>query len=188
MVALGLTLIYGVLNQINFAHADFVTAGAFAAFFTATRFATKVLGLPDTGGYLLSIVAALGAGALLGLAVNAAVDTLGHLLALRVTSADKQDSPNDSTSENRCDNGDQPLSELTTFPQHPSMAVGYDAWKRAEEKRRLAEESDATENALEPEEIEGASAPEEKISDAPPPKAVHPALTGRLRQWKGNGK
>jgi len=73
MVALGLTLIYGVLNQINFAHADFVTVGAFAALFTATRFATKVLGLPDTGAYLLSMVAALGAGALLGLAVNAAV-------------------------------------------------------------------------------------------------------------------
>src|SRR5205814_1292920 len=73
MVALGLTLIYGVLNQINFAHADFVTVGAFTAFFTATRFATKVLGLPDTGAYLLSMFAALGAGALLGLAVNAAV-------------------------------------------------------------------------------------------------------------------
>jgi branched-chain amino acid transport system permease protein len=73
MVALGLTLIYGVLNQINFAHADFVTVGAFTAFFCATRFATKVLGLPDTGAYLLSMFAALGAGALLGLAVNAAV-------------------------------------------------------------------------------------------------------------------
>jgi branched-chain amino acid transport system permease protein len=73
MVALGLTLIYGVLNQINFAHADFVTVGAFAAFFTATRFATRILGLPDTGGYLLSLVAALGAGAVLGLLVNAAV-------------------------------------------------------------------------------------------------------------------
>jgi len=60
MVALGLTLIYGVLNQINFAHADFVTVGAFTAFFTATRFATKVLGLPDTGAYLLSMFAALG--------------------------------------------------------------------------------------------------------------------------------
>ena len=55
MVALGLTLIYGVLNQINFAHADFVTVGAFTAFFTATRFATRWLGLPDTGGYLLSL-------------------------------------------------------------------------------------------------------------------------------------
>jgi len=62
-----------VLNQINFAHADFVTVGAFTAFFTATRFATKVLGLPDTGGYLLSLVAALGAGAVLGFLVNAAV-------------------------------------------------------------------------------------------------------------------
>jgi branched-chain amino acid transport system permease protein len=73
MVALGLTLIYGVLNQINFAHADFVTVGAFTAFFTATRFATKALGLPDTAGYLLSIVAAFGMGALLGVAINAAV-------------------------------------------------------------------------------------------------------------------
>ena len=33
LVALGLTLIYGVLVQINFAHADFVTVGAFAAYF-----------------------------------------------------------------------------------------------------------------------------------------------------------
>lgn len=73
MVALGLTLIYGVLNQINFAHADFVTLGAFTAFFTATRFATKVLGMPDTGAYLVSLFAALGVGAALGLAVNAAV-------------------------------------------------------------------------------------------------------------------
>src|SRR5919204_53718 len=73
MVALGLTLIYGVLNQINFAHADFVTAGAFTAFFTATRFATKWLGVPDTAAYLISLVAALGMGALLGMLVSAAV-------------------------------------------------------------------------------------------------------------------
>jgi len=73
MVALGLTLIYGVLNQINFAHADFVTVGAFAAFFVATRFATRMLGLPDTTGYLLSIVVAFGVGAILGVLVNAAV-------------------------------------------------------------------------------------------------------------------
>ncbi len=73
MVALGLTLIYGVLNQINFAHADFVTVGAFTAFFAMTRLATKLLGLSDTTGYLLSIVLALGAGALLGLLINAAV-------------------------------------------------------------------------------------------------------------------
>ena len=32
LVALGLTLVYGVLVQINFAHADIVTIGAFAAY------------------------------------------------------------------------------------------------------------------------------------------------------------
>ena len=73
MVALGLTLIYGVLNQINFAHADFVTVGAFAAFFTATRFATRLLGMPDTPAYLMSLVAALGAGAVLGIIISAGV-------------------------------------------------------------------------------------------------------------------
>jgi branched-chain amino acid transport system permease protein len=64
LVALGLTLIYGVLNQINFAHADFVTLGAFVAYFTV-----HLLGV----GYLASIVVALLAGALMGVAVNAAV-------------------------------------------------------------------------------------------------------------------
>ena len=73
MVALGLTLIYGVLNQINFAHADFVTVGAFTAFFTVTRFATGMLGMPDTAAYLLSLLTALAAGALLGVLISSAV-------------------------------------------------------------------------------------------------------------------
>jgi transposase-like protein len=78
----------------------------------------------------------------------------------------------------------QGIEKLTSFPQHPSMAMGYDAWKRAEEKRRLAEESDATEKAPAPEEIED----EEKISDAPPPKVLDKRLTGRIPDhWKGNG-
>jgi branched-chain amino acid transport system permease protein len=64
LVALGLTLIYGILNQINFAHADFVTLGAFAAYFVVYK-----LGVP----YLASIVAALAVGALLGVLVNLAV-------------------------------------------------------------------------------------------------------------------
>ena len=54
LVALGLTLIYGVLVQINFAHADFVTLGAFAAYFFM-----HLLG----GNYLASIVVALVVGA-----------------------------------------------------------------------------------------------------------------------------
>jgi branched-chain amino acid transport system permease protein len=64
LVALGLTLIYGVLVQINFAHADVVTIGAFAAYFFTFSFG---------GNYLVSIVVALIVGAALGWLVNAAI-------------------------------------------------------------------------------------------------------------------
>jgi len=64
LVALGLTLIYGVLVQINFAHADIVTLGAFAAYFFM-----HLVG----GYYLASIAVALLAGAALGYLVNAAI-------------------------------------------------------------------------------------------------------------------
>jgi branched-chain amino acid transport system permease protein len=64
LVALGLTLIYGVLVQINFAHADVVTIGAFAAYFF-----TFALG----GNYLASIGVALLVGAALGWLVNATI-------------------------------------------------------------------------------------------------------------------
>jgi branched-chain amino acid transport system permease protein len=64
LVALGLTLIYGILNQINFAHADFVTLAAFAAYFFVYK-----LG----GPYAASLIVALGVGAVLGYLVNALV-------------------------------------------------------------------------------------------------------------------
>jgi branched-chain amino acid transport system permease protein len=61
---LGLTLIYGVLVQINFAHADVVTIGAFAAYLFTFNFG---------GNYLISIAVALTVGAALGWLVNAAI-------------------------------------------------------------------------------------------------------------------
>ena len=64
LVALGLTLIYGVLVQINFAHADIVTLGAFAAYFF-----THALG----GNYLAAIAVALMVGAALGWLMNAVI-------------------------------------------------------------------------------------------------------------------
>src|SRR5262245_18134062 len=64
LVALGLTLIYGVLVQINFAHADVVTIGAFAAYFFTFAFG---------GNYLASIAVALATGAALGWLVNATI-------------------------------------------------------------------------------------------------------------------
>jgi branched-chain amino acid transport system permease protein len=66
LVALGLTLIYGVLVQINFAHADFVTLGAFAAYFFM-----HLIG----GGYILSIAVAFAIGAVLGWLINASIFT-----------------------------------------------------------------------------------------------------------------
>ena len=64
LVALGLTLIYGVLVQINFAHADIVTLGAFSAYFVTHLF---------SGNYFAGIAVALIVGGLLGWLVNAAI-------------------------------------------------------------------------------------------------------------------
>ena len=64
LVALGLTLVYGVLVQINFAHADIVTLGAFSAYFF-------MHGLG--GGYVPSIAVALMVGGALGFLMNAAI-------------------------------------------------------------------------------------------------------------------
>jgi branched-chain amino acid transport system permease protein len=64
LVALGLTLIYGVLVQISFAHADVVTIGAFTAYFFTYSFG---------GNYLVSIAVAFLIGAVLGWLVNAAI-------------------------------------------------------------------------------------------------------------------
>jgi branched-chain amino acid transport system permease protein len=64
LVALGLTLIYGVLVQINFAHADIVTLGAFAAYFSM-----HWLGL----GYVAGLGVAALLGGVLGFLVNGAI-------------------------------------------------------------------------------------------------------------------
>jgi branched-chain amino acid transport system permease protein len=64
LVALGLTLVYGVLVQINFAHADIVTIGAFCAYFFI-----HAVG----GGYIASIAVALLIGGALGWLMNAAI-------------------------------------------------------------------------------------------------------------------
>src|SRR5437763_8796557 len=64
LVVLRLILVYGGVVQINFAHADIVTIGAFAAYFF-----TFVFG----GSYLVSIGIAVIVGAGLGWVVNAAI-------------------------------------------------------------------------------------------------------------------
>jgi branched-chain amino acid transport system permease protein len=68
LVALGLTLVYGVLVQINFAHADIVTLGAFSAYFLMHGLSGGA-----GGGYAAGIVVALVVGGVLGWVMNAAV-------------------------------------------------------------------------------------------------------------------
>jgi branched-chain amino acid transport system permease protein len=68
LVALGLTLVYGVLVQINFAHADIVTLGAFSAYFLMHGLSGGA-----GGGYAAGIVVALIVGGILGWVMNAAV-------------------------------------------------------------------------------------------------------------------
>src|SRR5690242_6821045 len=64
LVALGLTLIYGVLVLINFAHADIVTLGAFVAYVVAHWL---------SGNYFIGIAVALIVGGALGWVINAAI-------------------------------------------------------------------------------------------------------------------
>src|SRR3979411_604660 len=64
LVALGVTLVYGVLVQINFAHADIVTLGAFSAYFF-------MHGLG--GGYIPSIAVALAVGGMLAWLIHDAI-------------------------------------------------------------------------------------------------------------------
>ena len=54
LIALGYTLVYGVLTLINFAHGDIFMVGAYIAFFVAT-FALTALGLPGWAALALTI-------------------------------------------------------------------------------------------------------------------------------------
>jgi len=53
LIALGYTLVYGVLTLINFAHGDIFMVGAYIAFFVATFFLGHVTGMP--GGVVLAL-------------------------------------------------------------------------------------------------------------------------------------
>jgi hypothetical protein len=87
--------------------------------------------------------------------------------------------------------GNSTLEELLNFPLHPSYTQGHDSPKVARAKQRLLDQMTGKAPAQPvSEEIEDSDfPPEEKVSDAPPPQVIHPALTGRIRpEWKGNGK
>ncbi|MGI8603444.1 MAG: branched-chain amino acid ABC transporter permease [Verrucomicrobiales bacterium] len=69
LIALGYTMVYGVLRFINFAHSDILMLGAFAAFYLAPM-AEKLFPLPSLGGALLITVAATLICAALGILIE----------------------------------------------------------------------------------------------------------------------
>ncbi|MDP9364681.1 MAG: branched-chain amino acid ABC transporter permease [Chloroflexota bacterium] len=67
LLAAGLSLIFGLMDVLNFAHGAFFTWGAYAAWWTAER---TTDGLGATGGFLLGLVAATTAVGLLAALVE----------------------------------------------------------------------------------------------------------------------
>ena len=63
LVALGYTMVYGVLKLINFAHSEVFMMGAFAGFYMLTK---VLVGLPPIVALPLAIVAAMLAATMLG--------------------------------------------------------------------------------------------------------------------------
>lgn len=69
LIAIGYTMVYGVLGFINFAHSDVLMLGAFAAFFAAPR-VEKLLPPQSFGAGLVVIVIAAAICAIIGIVIE----------------------------------------------------------------------------------------------------------------------
>ncbi len=69
LIALGYTMVYGVLRFINFAHSDVMMLGAFAAYFLAPA-AARVFAAQSYGGALAVMVAAAAVCAVIGMLIE----------------------------------------------------------------------------------------------------------------------
>ena len=78
VIALGYTLIYGILFMINFAHGDVMMLGAFAGYFTLEAFNGAGLLDRSIGWATTSILAAFAAGVLVSVIVAVALERLAY--------------------------------------------------------------------------------------------------------------
>jgi branched-chain amino acid transport system permease protein len=69
LIALGYTMVYGILRFINFAHGDIFMLGAFSGFYLAPRIAV-ILPLPSIGGGILVLTASMAICAALGVLIE----------------------------------------------------------------------------------------------------------------------
>src|SRR5580698_5021035 len=69
LIALGYTMVYGILRFINFAHGDIFMIGAFAGFYLAPRVAA-FLPLPSIAGGLVVMAGAMALCAVLGILIE----------------------------------------------------------------------------------------------------------------------
>ncbi len=69
LIAIGYTMVYGVLKFINFAHGDVFMLGSFAGFYLAPQVG-KVLPLPGWGGWLATMLLAMLVCAIIGIVIE----------------------------------------------------------------------------------------------------------------------
>ncbi|MDR2521712.1 MAG: branched-chain amino acid ABC transporter permease [Spirochaetaceae bacterium] len=62
LIALGYTMVYGIVLLINFAHGDILMAGAYAAFYVLNRFGVTPAGIVAAFLFAMTVCACLGAG------------------------------------------------------------------------------------------------------------------------------
>ena len=68
LIALGYTMVYGILRLINFAHGDLYMVGAYAGFFIAT--AMGFAANPSAFGFVVTLIGAMAISAALGMAIE----------------------------------------------------------------------------------------------------------------------
>jgi branched-chain amino acid transport system permease protein len=60
LIALGYTMVYGIVMLINFAHGDILMVGAYAGYFVLTRFGVSPLSIAAAFAFSMSLCAVLG--------------------------------------------------------------------------------------------------------------------------------
>src|SRR5918997_1273873 len=68
LVALGYTMVYGILRLINFAHGDIYMVGAYAGFILAT--ALGFAASPSVFGFVITLLGAMAISAAIGMAIE----------------------------------------------------------------------------------------------------------------------